>query len=153
MNNKIVYVTKNEAQLIKADAVQNREIYFAEIDGAEIKAEEDYVRAMAEAFAFPHKLNRRTNLKVHHVRLKNQLHEQVCIAYPSYKQFFQDIGRPTALYFWEHYPSPRLLQGKTVEELAEELIPISHNQFSIRKCQKILDAVKADGDTTRDYQS
>ena len=43
MNNKIVYVTKNEAQLIKADAVQNREIYFAEIDGAEIKAEEDYV--------------------------------------------------------------------------------------------------------------
>ena len=57
MNNKIVYVTKNEAQLIKADAVQNREIYFAEIDGAEIKAEEDYVRAMAEAFAFPHKLH------------------------------------------------------------------------------------------------
>lgn len=56
MNNKIVYVTKNEAQLIKADAVQNREIYFAEIDGAEIKTEEDYVRAMAEAFAFPHKL-------------------------------------------------------------------------------------------------
>ncbi|MDE6747588.1 MAG: transposase, partial [Lachnospiraceae bacterium] len=98
-------------------------------------------------------VNRRTNLKVHHVRLKNQLHEQVCIAYPSYKQFFQDIGRPTALYFWVHYPSPRLLQGKTVEELAEELIPISHNQFSIRKCQEILDAVKADGDTTRDYQS
>lgn len=98
-------------------------------------------------------VNRRTNLKVHHVRLKNQLHEQVCIAYPSYKQFFQDIGRSTALYFWEHYPSPRLLQGKTVEGLAEELIPISHNQFSIRKCQKILDAVKADGDTTRDYQS
>ena len=56
MNNKIVYVTKNEAQLIKADAVQNREIYFAEIDGAEIKAEEDYVRAMAEAFAFPNEL-------------------------------------------------------------------------------------------------
>ena len=33
MNNKIVYVTKNETQLIKADAVQNREIYFAETDG------------------------------------------------------------------------------------------------------------------------
>ena len=97
-------------------------------------------------------VNRRSNIKVHHVRLKNQLHEQVCIAYLSYKQFFQDIGRPTALYFWEHYPSPRLLRGKTVEELAEELIPISHNQFSIRKCQKILDAVKADGDTMRDYQ-
>ena len=93
-------------------------------------------------------VNRRANLKTHHIRLKNQLHEQVCVAYPSYKQFFQDIGRPTALYFWEHYPSPRLLRGKTVEELAEELIPVSHNQFSTRKCQKILDAVKADGDTT-----
>ena len=45
-----------------------------------------------------------------------------------------------------------MLRGKTVEELAEELIPVSHNQFSTRKCQIILDAVKADGDTTRDYQ-
>lgn len=98
-------------------------------------------------------VNRRANLKTHHIRLKNQLHEQVCVAYPSYKQFFQDIGRPTALYFWKHYPSPRLLRGKKVEELAEELIPVSHNQFSTRKCQKILDAVKSDGDTTRDYQT
>ena len=40
-------------------------------------------------------VNRRANLKTHHIRLKNQLHEQVCVAYPSYKQFFQDIGRPT----------------------------------------------------------
>lgn len=52
----------------------------------------------------------------------------------------------------EHYPSPRLLKDKTVEELAEEIIPVSYNQFSTRKCQKILDTVKADGDTTRDYQ-
>ncbi len=98
-------------------------------------------------------INRRANLKRHHIRLKNQLHEQVCVAYPSYKQFFQDIGRPTVLCFWEHYPFPWLPRGKTVEELAEELIPVSYNQFSIRKCQKILDAVKADGDTTRDYQT
>lgn len=97
-------------------------------------------------------VNRRANLKTHHTRLKNQLHEQVCVAYSSYKQFFQDIGRPTALCFWEHYPSPRLLQGKAVEELVEKLIPVSHNQFSTHKCQKILDAVKADGGTTRDYQ-
>lgn len=32
MNNKIVNITKNEAQSIKADAVKNREIYFAEIE-------------------------------------------------------------------------------------------------------------------------
>lgn len=46
-----------------------------------------------------------------------------------------------------------LLRGKTGEELAEELIPVSHNQFSTRKGTKILDAIKADGGTTRDYQS
>ena len=74
-------------------------------------------------------VNRRANLKTHHIRLKNQLHEQVCVA------------------------SSRLLRGKTVEELAEELNPVGHNQFSIRKCTKILDAVKADGDTARDYQT
>lgn len=39
-----------------------------------------------------------------------------------------------------------------MKELAEELIPVSHNQFSIRRCKKILEAVKADGDTARDYQ-
>ncbi len=46
----------------------------------------------------------------------------------------------------------RLLRGNTVEELSEELILVSHSQFSARRCQKILDAVKADGDTTRGYQ-
>ena len=40
-----------------------------------------------------------------------------------------------------------------MEGLAEKLIPVSHNQFSIRKCTKILDAIKADGDTARDYQT
>ncbi len=54
MNNKIISVTKNEAKLIKVHAIQNREIYFAEIDGGGIKTEEDYVRTMADAFAFPH---------------------------------------------------------------------------------------------------
>ncbi len=37
MNNKIVYVTKNEAKLIKTHAIQNREVYFAEIDGVELR--------------------------------------------------------------------------------------------------------------------
>ena len=58
MNNKIIYVTKNEAKLIKAKALQNSEVYFVEIDGAEIKTEEDYVRTMADAFAFPSDLPR-----------------------------------------------------------------------------------------------
>ena len=53
-------------------------------------------------------VNRRAHLKTHHIRLKNQLHEQICVVYPSYKQFFQDIGRLT-----QHFTfgSIILLQG------------------------------------------
>lgn len=73
-------------------------------------------------------------------RLVNQLHEQLCIAYPSYKSFFNDISRPTALYFWEHYPSRKYLRGKSVEDLRKELVPVSHNKCSTKTCEKILAA-------------
>ena len=39
------------------------------------------------------------------------------------------IRRPTALYFWEHYPSRKYLRGKSVEDLREELVPVSHNRW------------------------
>lgn len=89
-------------------------------------------------------VNRRDNIINHILRLRNQLHEQICVAYPGYKQFFTDIGRPTALYFWENYPSKKYLRGKTVEELAEELRPISHNQLAEKRCERILNAVDSD---------
>ncbi|MCM1500923.1 MAG: hypothetical protein NC124_20890 [Clostridium sp.] len=54
MNNKIVYVTKEEALSIKKNAVQCSDVFFAEIDGADIKTEEDYVEAMSYAFGFSH---------------------------------------------------------------------------------------------------
>lgn len=54
MYNKIVYVTKDEAKVIKMNAIQNDKILFSEIDGGKIKTENDYVQAMANAFAFPH---------------------------------------------------------------------------------------------------
>lgn len=60
-------------------------------------------------------------IKTHQVRLKNQLHEQLCTVYPSYKQFFSDINCQTARYFFQEYPSPEYLNGKTVEGLEEEL--------------------------------
>ena len=97
-------------------------------------------------------VNRRSNIQTHIIRLKNQLHEQLCVAYPSYKTFFTVIDRQTALYFWETYPSPEYLKGKTAEELAEELRPISHNNCSTKRAEKILTAIKADGDTKREYQ-
>ena len=58
-------------------------------------------------------------------RFKNGLHEQVSLAYPSYHKFFSEIDRKCALYFWKNYPSPDHLQGKSAEELTEELREIS----------------------------
>ncbi|MHC1723767.1 MAG: IS110 family transposase [Aminipila sp.] len=97
-------------------------------------------------------VNRRDNIMTQRIRLKNQLHEQLCMAYPSYKEFFQDVSRQTALYFWEHYPSEKYLKGKTVETLAEELLVVSHNSCSIKKCKKILDVVKRDHTKAKEFQ-
>lgn len=97
-------------------------------------------------------VNRRENVVIEITRLKNQLHEQLVHSYPSYRKFFSIIDRPTALYFWENYPSPVHLKGVTPEKLAEELRPVSHNNCSVNRAKKILDAVGEDGDTTRDHQ-
>lgn len=61
-------------------------------------------------------VHRRDNIMKQRVRLVNQLHEQLCMAYPTYKTFFSDIGRTTALYFWENYPSRKYLRGMTAED-------------------------------------
>ena len=98
-------------------------------------------------------VNRRDNIMTQRIRLKNQLHEQLCIAYPSYKQFFEDISRKTALFFWEHYPSENYLRGKTPESLAEEVKDVGHNSFSVRRCKIILDAVKRDHTKAKEYQN
>ena len=89
-------------------------------------------------------VHRRDNIMKQRTRLVNQLHEQLHIAYPSYKSFFNDISRPTALYFWENYPSKKYLEGKTVEDLRAELLPVSHNKCSTRTCETILNAVAGD---------
>jgi len=54
-------------------------------------------------------VHRKDSIKKHQTRLKNQLHEQICVTYPSYKKYFSDISRQTALYFWNQYPSPEYL--------------------------------------------
>ena len=89
-------------------------------------------------------VHRRDNIMKQRTRLVNQLHEQLHIAYPSYKQFFNDISRPTALYFWENYPSKKYLEGKTVEDLREKLLPVSHSKCSTKTCETILNAVAGD---------
>lgn len=56
MNNKIVYITKNEAEQIKEDALHNGSVFFAEVEGSKIRTEADYVQEMSNVFAFPHEL-------------------------------------------------------------------------------------------------
>ena len=97
-------------------------------------------------------VHRRDNIMRQRMRLVNQLHEQLHIAYPSYKQFFSDISRPTALYFWAHYPSRKYLKGKSVEDLRAELVPVSHNCCSTKTCERILNAVAGDKVKTDAYQ-
>ncbi|ULO09517.1 IS110 family transposase [Paenibacillus sp. 19GGS1-52] len=97
-------------------------------------------------------MSRRTGLIKAHIALKNQLHAQLSHHYPSYKKFFCDIDGKCALVFWHTFPSPELLEGMEVEELAIILRKASHNTCSTKKAEEILNIVNEDGDTTRDYQ-
>lgn len=96
-------------------------------------------------------VNRRDTLINDGIRLKNGLHEQVSKAYPSYRKFFCEIDRKTALYFWKTYPSPAYLKNKSSDELYAELKAIANN-ISKSKAQLIFYCVHNDGDTYRDFQ-
>ena len=96
-------------------------------------------------------VNRRDILVKDGIRLKNGLHEQISVVYPSYYKFFCDIDRKTALYFWKTYPSPGHLKNKSAEELTGELKAVSQNILK-SKAELILECIQNDGDTIRDYQ-
>jgi len=72
-------------------------------------------------------------------------------AYPSYKLYFCNIDTKTALYFWQAYPSPEHLTGKTAEELYQEFRAVTPN-VRLSKAELILECVRTDGNTRRDYQ-
>lgn len=97
-------------------------------------------------------VHRRDNIMKQRIGLVNQLHEQLHIAYPSYKLFFNDISRTTALYFWEHYPSKKYLKGMTAEDLREELVKISYNRCGAKTCETIINAVATDKVKENAYQ-
>ena len=96
-------------------------------------------------------VSRRDNLVKDGVRLKNGLHEQISVAYPSYRQFFCDIDHKTALYFWRTYPSPIHLLNKSADELYIELRSIA-SVIKKDKADLILNCIQNDGNTQRDYQ-
>lgn len=96
-------------------------------------------------------VNRRDILVKDGIRLKNGIHEQISLAYPSYHQFFSQIDGKCALYFWKTYPSPIHLVGKSIDDLTEEFWEISRTTRS-SKAELILTCVKNDGSTFREYQ-
>lgn len=97
-------------------------------------------------------VGRRDSLVKNNVIIQNQLHDMLKHHYPSYRKFFKEIDSPTALAFWEEYPAPNCLEGSTLEQLRAFLLVASHNICSTKKAQTILELVKADGDTNREYQ-
>jgi len=96
-------------------------------------------------------VNHRDKLVKDGVRLKNNLHQQVSAAYPSYAKFFCNVDSKQALYFWKTYPSPGHLKGKTAEELTEEFKEVS-KVVTKGKAEMILESIQTDGNTLRDYQ-
>lgn len=97
-------------------------------------------------------VKRRDSIKKRYVILENQLHNQLMYNYPSYRNFFSEIDGKTALYFWEHYPSPMYLKGISAQALAEDLRSASRNACSTRKAEQILSLVEGDGDTQKQFQ-
>lgn len=95
---------------------------------------------------------RRNAIVKHASGLKNQMHQQLSYHYPSYKKFFCDIDGKAALAFWEKYPAQHQALTVGVDELAEYLREASHNTCSTRKAEEILDLVKQDGETKRNFQ-
>lgn len=96
-------------------------------------------------------VNHRDKLVKDGVRLKNNLHQQVSAAYPSYAKFFCNVDSRQALYFWKTYPSPMHLKGKTAEELMAEFKDVS-KVVTKGKAELILGSVLTDGNTLRNYQ-
>lgn len=97
-------------------------------------------------------VHRRDTIMNQRVQMVNQLHEQLHRAFPYYKQFFQDISRPTALHFFETFPSRKHLIGKSPDDIKKALSPVSHNRCSTRVCQNIYSIVSTDKSKLCEYQ-
>lgn len=95
---------------------------------------------------------RRNTLVKDMVKSMEKLHAQLYCSYPRYQDFFSKIDGQTALEFWDKYPSPRYLEGVTLEELTQFIRKASNNSLSTRKAEAILELVNLDGITERDYQ-
>ncbi len=103
-------------------------------------------------WVFSQLVTRRRSLVKNNTALKNHLQSFLINHYPSYSSFFKNIDCMSALAFYEKYPSPSRLKGTTLEELESFIKVASNNRQWKGKAEKILNAVKDDGDTTIKYE-
>jgi len=99
-----------------------------------------------------HLVNRRNALVKASTKLMQQFHDQIQNVYPSYKKFFHAMECPTALAFFERFPSPSHLDGMDIKELGAFLRIPSHNTYSDKRAELILELVEQDVMKDRDYQ-
>jgi len=81
---------------------------------------------------------RRASLVRQNVASKNMLHSFLTQHYPNYRSFFVNIDCNTALAFFARYPSPQLLEGTTVDELAAFIEMHSNGLMGLDKASEIL---------------
>ena len=84
---------------------------------------------------------RRDFLVKSNLSLKGYLHSMLTIDFPNYHKFFAEIAGKTSLAFFTKYPSPNMLIGTSVEELAQFLHEHSGGLLGLERAQEILDAV------------
>ena len=97
-------------------------------------------------------VNRREAIVKSNTAIKNQMHALISHHYRSYQKFFTVFDCPTALAFWEEYPSPGKLKNATVETLGKLLYEKSHRMYGAGKAKEIFELIEKDGDTTTQYQ-
>ena len=85
---------------------------------------------------------RRASLVRQNVASKNMLHSFLTQHYPNYRSFFVNIEYKTSLAFFAKYPSPQLLEGTTLEELAVFLEFHSNGLMGLDKAMEILDSLQ-----------
>lgn len=95
----------------------------------------------------------RKSIVKNNIELKNKLHAQLLHHYPNYNQIFEDIGKETALIFFENYPSPNLLNNITLEELEEILHTKTRTKHYKNLAQKIINLISEYDIETTNYQT
>ena len=87
-------------------------------------------------------VTRRAFIVKNNASLKNHLHSLLIHHYPNYRALFPNIRIKAALAFFSRYPSPKTLEGTTVEELTDFFYAPSQGKVGEKKARLILDTIE-----------